>query len=320
MKQSYSLLQEAVMNLDYLRTYLELIKLGSFSVVAKEMSVSQPAVSFQIQKLEQDLGIRLINRGRRKITMTDAGKRLFAFARTVEAERACLLTDLDHLRQEITGDLNIAASTIPSGYLLPPILGEFMTLHPAVTLQVVTRDSVSVISGLHDGTFDVGFCGIAPPREKGLESCYIAQDEIVLIVFPDHPFSSRQEISFAELEGEPMIHREATSGTRKSLEVLLTKAGLDHSRLAAHLLLSTTQAIVAAVEARAGIAFVSNLSIEKSQKLGLVKQVKVKDLELKRDFYCLYYRKSIASRLQQAFITFVQTKTNSRKLSSDQKS
>ncbi len=303
------------MNLDYLRTYLELIRLGSFSAVARELSVSQPAVSFQIQKLEQDLGIRLIDRGRRKITMTDAGKRLLTFARAVEAERAHLLTDLDRLRQEITGELNIAASTIPSGYLLPPILGEFLTLHPAVTLQVVTRDSLSVISGLHDGTFDVGFCGIAPPREKGLESFYIAKDEIVLIVFPDHPFAGRQEISFAELEGEPMIHREATSGTRKSLEGLLAKAGLGHSRLAAHLLLSTTQAIVAAVEARAGIAFVSNLSIEKSLKLGLVRQVKVKELELKRDFYCLYFRERMVSRLQQEFIAFVQRKATNGNLS-----
>lgn len=303
------------MNLDYLRTYLELIKLGSFSAVARELSVSQPAVSFQIQKLEQDLGIRLIDRGRRKITMTDAGKRLLTFARAVEAERAHLLADLDRLRQEITGELNIAASTIPSGYLLPPILGEFLALHPAVTLQVVTRDSLSVISGLHDGTFDVGFCGIAPPQEKGLESFYIAQDEIVLIVFPDHPFAGRQEISFAELGGEPMIHREATSGTRKSLEGLLAKAGLGHSHLAAHLLLSTTQAIVAAVEARAGIAFVSNLSIEKSLKLGLVRQVKVKELELKRDFYCLYFRERMVSRLQQEFIAFIKRKATNGNLS-----
>jgi len=63
------------MNLDYLKTYLELIKLGSFSAVAKKLGISQPAVSFQIQKLEHDLGVRLINRNQKKITLTDAGRR-----------------------------------------------------------------------------------------------------------------------------------------------------------------------------------------------------------------------------------------------------
>ena len=64
------------MNLDYLSTYLEVIKQGSFSEVAKKLSISQPAVSFQIQKLEHDLGVRLIDRRQKTITLTEAGKRL----------------------------------------------------------------------------------------------------------------------------------------------------------------------------------------------------------------------------------------------------
>jgi len=86
------------MNLDYLKTYIELINIGSFSEVAKKLSISQPAVSFQIQKLEQDLGARLVNRGQKKITLTDAGKQLLKFAETVTDETRNLLNDLDRLR------------------------------------------------------------------------------------------------------------------------------------------------------------------------------------------------------------------------------
>lgn len=296
------------MNLDYLITYLELIKLGSFSTVAKKLSISQPAVSFQIQRLEHDLGVRLINRSRKKITMTDAGKRLLKFATTIKEERNQLLNDLDRLRQEVTGALSIVASTIPSEFLLPPILGEFMTLHPAISAQVTIRDSLTVIADVRDGSYEVGFCGIAPPEEQGLESFQIAQDEIVLIVFPEHPFAQRKEISFAELEGEPLIHRETTSGTRKSLEQLLSRAGLDHSRLVPHLILSSTQAIVSAVEAKAGIAFVSNLAIKKSLKLSLVRQLTVDKMKLRRDFHCIYYKERVVSRLLQEFLSFVQMK------------
>ena len=298
------------MNLEYLRTYIELIKLGSFSKVAKELSISQPAVSFQIQKLEQDLGARLINRGQKKITLTDAGKRLLKFAETVTDETKNLLNDIDMLRQEVTGELAIAASTIPSEFLLPPILGEFMTLHPSIRAKIETHDSVTIIAGVQDGIYEVGFCGMAPPESHRLESFKVAEDEIVLIVFPEHPFAKRRQISFVELEGESFIFREATSGTQKSLETLLSQASLDIKRLTPRLVLGNTQSIVSAVEARAGIAFVSNLAINKSLSLGLVHQLKVDKLKLRRDFYCIYYKERLISRLINEFLSFVQMKVS----------
>ena len=73
------------MNLDYLRTYLAVVKLGSFSEVARKLAISQPAVSFQIQKLEHELGVRLIDRSQKAITMTRAGKRLLLFAESISS-------------------------------------------------------------------------------------------------------------------------------------------------------------------------------------------------------------------------------------------
>jgi DNA-binding transcriptional LysR family regulator len=298
------------MNLDYLKTYLELIKLGSFSEVAKKQSISQPAVSFQIQKLEHDLGTRLINRGQRKITMTDAGKRLLEFAQTVTDETGRLLNDLDRLRQEVTGELAIAASTIPSEFLLPTILSEFITLHPAVRARIETHDSLTIIAGVQDGTYEVGFCGMVPPESRGIESFKIAEDEIILIVFPEHPFAKKRQISFAELEGEPLIFREATSGTQSSLEALLLEAGLDLRRLTPRLVLGNTQSVVSSVEAGAGIAFISNLAIKKSLKLGLVRQLTLDKLKLRRGFYCIYHKERLTSRLLKEFLAFVQMKTS----------
>jgi DNA-binding transcriptional LysR family regulator len=242
--------------------------------------------------------------------MTEAGKRLLRFARTVDDETSHFLSDLDRLRQEVSGELVIAASTIPSEFLLPPILGEFMSLHPAIRARVTTHDSLTIISGVRDGSYQIGFCGVAPPKHQGLESLKVAQDEIVLIVFPEHPFAQREQVSFAELEEEPLIFREATSGTQKSLETLLSEAGLGLTRLTPHLVLGNTQVIVSSVEARAGIAFVSNLAIKKSLELGLVRQLAVDGLKLRRDFYCIYYKGRVVSRLLQEFLAFIQMKTS----------
>ena len=292
------------MNLDYLRTYREVIKLGSFSEVAKKLSISQPAVSFQIQALERDLGIRLIDRRQKSITMTEAGKRLLRFAEFIEKEREFLIYDLSQLRQEVTGDLAIAASTIPGEFLLPPILAEFKRLHPAIGTRMMVSDSLAVISMIQNSECEIGFCGTLP-EGTDLTAFKIAEDEIVLIVFPEHPFAQRGEVPFGELEEEALIFREETSGTQRSLESLLLKAGSDLRRYSPSLVLGSTQAVIAAVEARIGIAFVSNLAIEKSLTLGLVKVVDIEGLKLRRNFYCIYRKERIVSRLLEEFIAFV---------------
>jgi DNA-binding transcriptional LysR family regulator len=296
------------MNLDYLKTFLELVKLGSFSAVAKKLNISQPAVSFQIQKLEHDLGVRILNRNQKKVSLTDAGRRLMDFAKSVDGEEGRLIRDLDRLRQEISGELLIAASTTPGELILPMLLGEFLSLHPAVKAQVVVRDSMEVIAGVRNGTYEVGFCGAVPTAGQGVEWFKIAEDDIVLIVFPEHPFATRKKVTFSEVQEEAIIAREPTSGTQKSLETLLSNAGLDAHKLKPRLMLGSAQAIVSAVEARAGIAFISSLAIKKSLELGTVRQVSIDKLPLKRDFFCVYYGEVLNSRLMQEFITFIRAK------------
>lgn len=293
------------MNLDYLRTYLEVIKTGSFSEVARKLSISQPTVSFQIQKLERDLGVRLIDRSKKTIIMTEAGKRLLRFAEFVEEERARLLDDVEQLREEVVGDLVITASTVPGEFLIPAILSEFKVQHPAVGIRVAVSDSLTVINDVQNGAYEVGFCG-AMPEGRDLESFKIAEDEIVLIVFPEHPFANRPEVSPMEVVGEPLIFREETSGTQRSVESQLLEAGFNLGQGAPKLILGTTQAVVSAVEAKAGIAFVSSLAIKKSCALGLVKVVELEGLRLRRDFFCIYREERIVSRLLGEFVAFVQ--------------
>jgi len=290
------------MNIDHLKTFREIVRLGSFSEVARKLAISQPAVSFQIQKLEHELGIRLIDRTQRAITLTAAGKRLLLFAESIEAERESLQHDLEQMREEISGDLLIAASTIPGEFLLPPLLAKFKQRYPAVKIQVDISDSLTVIERVRDNTYEVAFCGVAPEGQD-LASFKFATDEIVLIVSPEHPFARKGEISPEELEGEPLIFREATSGTQRSLETKLARAGLDLRRFIPNLVMGTTQAVVSAVAAGAGIAFVSSLAVNKGP--GTVRRVSVRGLRLSRDFYCIYRQERVVSRLLEGFINFI---------------
>jgi len=292
------------MNLEYLRTYIEVIRLCSFSEVAKKLSISQPAVSFQIQKLEQELGVRLIDRRQKTLMMTEAGKRLLVFAKLFDKEHQSLVHDFEQLREEVTGNLAIAASTIPGDFILPPILSEFKRRHPTVNIQVAVTDSARVIEAVKSGEYDIGFCGVFP-EDRELEAVKIAEDEIVLIVFPEHPLAGRKRVSFLEVSAEPLIFREPTSGTQRSVEALLLNAGFDLSQCKPTLVLGTTESVVTAVEAMSGIAFVSNLAIKKSVALDLVKVVAVEEITLKRNFWCIYRKQMVPSRLLEEFISFV---------------
>ncbi|MDP3064915.1 MAG: selenium metabolism-associated LysR family transcriptional regulator [Chloroflexota bacterium] len=296
------------MNLDYLKTYLELVDSGSFSEAAKRLAISQPAVSFQIQKLERDLGVRLLDRSRKAMVLTEAGKRLLSFAQTVVAEQSSLVQDLDRMREDLTGQIRLASSSIPGEVLLPAMLAEFKALHAGITLSVEVSDSLTVLAGVRDGAFEIGFCGISP-TDEGLEHFKVGEDEIVLIVFPEHPFARVAEVQPQELQGEPMIVREGTSGTQGTVNAALSRAGVDVSRWPPYLVLGSHQAVVSAVEAKAGIAFVSSLAIRKSLALGLVKQVSVQGISLNRDFHCVYRKERLVSRVLQEFLAFVQART-----------
>ena len=296
------------MNLDYLKTFKEIARLGNFSEVALKLGLSQPAVSFQIQKLEQHFGIRLLDRTQKTMKLTVAGKRLLAFIDSFEKDLDSLENDFEKMRKDISGDLSVIASTIPSVYILPHLLAKFKTMHPTVRVKVDTHDSLETIKGVSGGKYEVGFCGVRP-EEQGLEFFKVSDDEIVLIVYPSHPFAKRNWISFAELETEQLIFRSETSGTQQSLEKMSSKAKIKLKKLSPHLIMGSTQAVISAVEAGAGIAFISNSAIQKSLALGLVKQVAIKGFSLKRDFYCFYHKERIVSRLIREFIAFIRTET-----------
>jgi DNA-binding transcriptional LysR family regulator len=291
------------MNIEQLYTFQEVVRLGSFSEVAKKLGLSQPAVSFQIQKLEQELGIRLIDRSQRALTLTGAGKRLLDFAEAVDTEREHLQYDLDQMRDEIAGDLRLSASTIPGEYLLPPLLARFKERHPAVRIQVDVSDSITVVERISGNVGEIGFCGIAPEGQD-LDSFRIASDEIVLIVPPEHPFAKKGEVTPDELAGEPFIFREATSGTQRSLQDRLAKAGVDIRKWIPHLVLGSPQAVMLAVAAGAGVAFVSDVAV-KGLAPGRITQVSVRGLKMERDFYCVYRKEMIVTRLHREFIDFI---------------
>lgn len=293
-------------NLDHVRSFLEVIKRGSLSGAARALGVSQPAVSNQIKGLERELGTELLIRGERGVvSLTAAGEEFLAFAEQVATTYDEMLQRLSHIKEEISGELIIAASTTPGEFILPQLLTDFSARYPQVVAKVTIADTGDVVEKVLARQCDIGFIG-APIERPRLTLIPLIKDEIVLAVYPDHPFSRREAIGLEELQRQRLILREEGSGTRRSLEQLLAGRGEKLPEDDVALVLGSTHAIIEAIQARLGIGFVSAFAVSRLQASGQLHTVSIAGFSLSRDLFVAYEEGQLSSRLPQEFLAFAQ--------------
>jgi DNA-binding transcriptional LysR family regulator len=298
-------------NLDHVRSFLEVIKRGSLSEAARVLGVSQPAVSNQIKGLERELGTELLIRGERGVvSLTAAGDEFLAFAEQVVTAHEEMLQRLSHIKEEVSGELIIAASTTPGEFVLPQLLTDLKARHPQVEAKVTIADTRDVVEKVLARECDIGFIG-APIERPRLTLTPLIKDEIVLAVYPDHPFAKRVSIGLEELQGQRLILREEGSGTRRSLERLLADRGEKLPEDNVVLILGSTHAIIEAIQARLGIGFVSAFAVSRLQASGQLCTVPITGFSLTRDLFVAYEEGQLSTRLRQEFLVFAKEWTQS---------
>jgi DNA-binding transcriptional LysR family regulator len=294
------------MDSTYLRTFLEIVRRGSFSEAAGHLKLSQPAVTFQIQRLERDLGVRLLDRGGGRLRLTPEGEAFHRHAERIVREEEALQESLSALAHEVRGELSMAASTVPGEFLVPALLAEFVRHYPHVQASVTVFDTEAAIEHVLRGEFDLGFTGARTDR-PGLEQVPFVRDRMVLIVPPEHPFARRTSIRLEELHDQPLVTRESGSGTMATVRKLLQGAGLDMRDWSNATVLSSTQAVISGVQAGLGVAFVSAFAAAVPVRARAVHALNVEGVKLERDFFVVYQEGRLSTRLQHEFVAFAHT-------------
>ncbi|MDD3828302.1 MAG: LysR family transcriptional regulator [Anaerolineae bacterium] len=292
------------MNLDHLRTLVSVVEQGSLSAAARIRRISQPAVTKQLQRMEADLGLALLIRGpRRQIELTPAGERVVAFARRILGEYDALERDLAAMKAVGSGTLSLAASTIPGEYLLPRLLAAFRREYPEVSVEMTISDTTTVVERLLASEADIGIVG-SDLRRPGLRLERLLDDEVVLVVPPDHPFAGRKEVEVKDLSDQSLVLREEGSGTRRSVEVALERAGQPLSLQSRALILGSTQAVLQAVAEGLGIGFVSARAAAQSVRDGRLASLGLKGIDLRRSLYLAYLPQRAGDPLVTHFLAF----------------
>lgn len=291
------------MNTQQLRTFVTVVEHGSFSEAARVLGVSQPAVTMQIQSLEGALGATLLDRRYRRVDLTEAGRTLLPHARRVLMQIEEAADEIAALSGTVTGRLTIAASTTPGVYVIPRLLGGFISSNPEVGVTIEVHDTAAVVEAVESGRAHIGMTG-ATVRGARVTFEELGTDELLLICPPGHRLAGAKGVTLADLAEEAWVLRESGSGTRQVSERLLADHGLDPEELRVAVELGTGEAIVSAVQGGLGIAVLSRHVAARALSLGDVVAVDAKGLPATRPFYVVK-SKGTPTRAAGAFHTYL---------------
>lgn len=267
-----------------LKVFCKVAELGSFSKAGEVLYLTQPGVTFHIKMLEEEIGASLFVRQRGGITLTPAGVTLLKYGREILDLYEQMEREVHTLTGTVRGNLSIGIAAIMGHYFMPRIIGAFKKRFPMVELTTHIGNSGDLLESLKNGDFDLAIVG-GPIEEKGLERELFAQDQLALIVPPDHRWAGLAQVELTELKKEPFILREEGSSTRDTLALYLKSRRIKLGDLNVVMTLGSTEAIKAAVESEVGVSIVSNLAIVNELRFGLFKRVDIRGMQLSRSFF-----------------------------------
>jgi DNA-binding transcriptional LysR family regulator len=192
------------LDLDQLHTFLEIVRLKSFSKAAQTCYRTQPAISAQVRQLEQELNTTLFERLGTKISLTTAGKIFAEYAEQILDLRRRAQDNINELDRVPRGELVIAANEATCIYVLPLVFSEYKKRFPNVQLSVDRSYGSRVVEAVMDNLADFGITQL-PVHEKKLQVALIHSDEIILLLPAKHPLAEGKSVSPRDLIGQPLL-------------------------------------------------------------------------------------------------------------------
>lgn len=272
----------------------------SFSRAARELHLTQPAVSMQIKQLEENVGTALFEQLGKKIYLTEAGRELSHYSRVIAqqlTEAEAVLGELKGLRR---GKLKISVAST-ANYLAPRLLATFNQRFPTATVSLNVTNRQALLRQLENNELDMAVMG-QPPDGLDLVAESFMENPLVVIAPINHPLAHRRGIPLARLEEETFLIREEGSGTRMAM---IRFFDANKVKLQAGMEMSSAEAIKQAVQAGLGLGVVSLHTVELELETKRLKVLDVKGFPIRRHWYVVHRKDKRLSVMAQAFKTFL---------------
>lgn len=267
------------MNLHALRLFHTVATTGSVTRAAETLNISQPSITAQIKKFEQELSLTLLKPQGRGIAVTDSGQRIAQLAQRLFAVERQIEQFAQECREGTSGHVRLAATYLPSHFLLPAWIARFKQRYDAVELSIVTTNSSEALRHLLNVDVDMAIYGGLPeqyPDEVETEELF--QDELWFVVSSKHRLAGRH-IALEEMMQEPFVMREEGSSTRERLFALCRTHSAPAPKVA--LQFNGLYESVRAVVSGYGASFVSSLVVREYVERGELSRVFVEGVRLR---------------------------------------
>jgi len=288
------------MDLDQLHTFLEIVRLKSFSKAAETCFRTQPAISAQIRQLEQELNTTLFDRLGTRIALTAAGRIFAEYAEQILDLRRRAQDAINELERVPRGALMIAANEATCMYVLPGVFAEFNARFPNVQLLLERLYGAKVVQAVLENQADFGFTQL-PVQERKLQAVKVHTDQILCILPPGHPLAEKEAISCQDLVGHPLLLPK-TGNTRAKLNAWFE---LVEDLLHISMELDSTELMKRFVMAGLGIAFVAESHCREEVQTGRLVGRPLAPEPLIRQVGMIYRKDKALSRAALGFIDVV---------------
>lgn len=274
------------MQIETLKIFADLAETGSFSQSAEINSVTQSAVSQQVRALEEKFGRKLLERvrGRREVSLTEAGESFYEECRGVLAAWARLEERMRGVTGRVSGAVRVATVYSVGLHELPPAVRRFMSLYPEAKIDLEYSRTTRIVRDVLSGAVELGVVAYPEPR-RGLKVVEIPGDRLVLICPPGHPFARRRVVRAAELRDQEMVQFESDIPTRRAIDRILKAHGVSVRRGAEF---DNIETIKRAVEVGFGMAIVPRPSILDEERNGQLVAVALSGAEWTRTVGVIY--------------------------------
>ena len=288
------------MELYSLQVFLTVATEKSFSRAAEKLLRTQPAVSLAVQRLEQELGEKLIDRSGKELVLTDAGSTVIEYARRFQSLQQELDNSLAELRDNSAGRLVIGANESTTLYLLRHI-ERYRDLYPKVKVTVRRSLSSRIPNELLDGNLELGVISYDPSDER-LKSKVIYSDSLAFVVSPKHRLAHRKTVSIEDLGSETFIAHNVVSPYR---EVVIRTFRERKVPLGIDVEMPTIDTIRKLVQNNLGVAFLPRMCVEQEIEQKTLREVRVKEMHLERKIRLVYPTRRGLSHAATAFLQLV---------------
>lgn len=263
-----------------LDVFVKVVELKNFSLAAKELHMTQPAVSQHIQMLERDMGAKLLERNNKFIRLTHTGEIVYYHAKEILGLYSRMKDLVEDAMHEARGKLLIGASYTFGEYILPHVIARLRDAYPSIQPSITIANTQEIVHLVKSYQLDVGIIE-GDLNETKLHTEPFAKDEMLLFISPKHPLSQKKNVSMVDLQNETWIVREIGSGTREAAEKLFDVSQIRPKHM---MEFGSNQVIKESVEAGLGITLLSKSAVRKEQKLGTLIALEIDGLPLVRNF------------------------------------